>query len=88
MPVISATVSVGTAVVEVSGPSIRSQFVYLQDGDYAGDTEVYVGGSDVTTSTGVKLSKTNTTVFQTNADDSLYAICSAAGGSVRVVKVQ
>ena len=88
MPVTSATVSVGTAVVEVSGPFIASKYVYLQDGDFAGDTEVYVGGSDVSTSTGVKLSKTNTTVFQTNADDSLYAICSAAGGSVRVVEVK
>ena len=71
MPVTSQTVSVGTAVVEVSGPSIRSQFVYLQDGDYDGETEVYVGGSDVTTASGVKLSKSNSTVFQTNADDSL-----------------
>lgn len=88
MPVTSATVSVGTAVVEISGPFVNSKYVYLQDGDFAGDTEVYVGGSDVTTSTGVKLSKTNTTVFQTNADDSLYAICSAAGGSVRVVEVR
>jgi hypothetical protein len=88
MPVFSSSVSVGTAVVEVSGPSIRSQFVYLQDGDFEGDTVVYVGGSDVSASTGVKLSKANTTVFQTNADDSLYAICSAEGGSVRVVNVQ
>ena len=88
MPVTSAEVSVGTAVTELSGPFISSKLVYLQDGDYDGDTVVYIGGSDVTTSTGVKLSKTNTTVFQTNADDSLYAICSAAGGSVRVVNVQ
>lgn len=88
MPVFSRSVSVGTAVVEVSGPSIRSQFVYLQDGDFDGDTVIYVGGSDVTASTGIKLSKTNTTVLQTNADDALYAICSAAGGSVRVVNVQ
>lgn len=88
MPVISATVSVGTAVVEVSGPSIRSQFVYLQDGDFDGDTAVFIGGPDVTVSTGVKLSKTNTTVFQTNADDAVFAIASAAGGSVRVVQVK
>ena len=88
MPVTNSSVSVGTSVVEVSGPSIRSQFVYLQDGDFDGDTAVYVGGADVTTSTGVKLSKTNTTVFQTNADDSLYAICTGAGGSVRVLNVK
>ena len=88
MPVTSATVSVGTAVVEVSGPSIRSQFVYLQDGDYAGDTEVYVGGSDVTTSTGVKLSKTNTTVFQSYQDDAFYAVSDTAGAVVKVLEVK
>ena len=88
MPVSSATVAVGTAVVEVSGPSIRSQFVYLQDGDFDGDTVVYVGGTAVSAANGIKLSKTNTTVFQTNADDAIYAIASAAGGSVRVLSVQ
>lgn len=88
MPVSSSSVSVGTAAVEVSGPFMNNKLVYLQDGDFDGDTIVYVGGSDVTTSTGVKLSKTNTTVFQTNADDSLFAIASAAGGSVRVVEVK
>jgi len=87
MPVTSASVSVGTTAVQVAGPSISSKYVYLQDGDFDGDTIVYVGGADVTTATGVKLSKINTTVFQTNADDALFAICSAAGGSVRAVTV-
>jgi hypothetical protein len=88
MPVTNSSVSVGTAVTELSGPFISSKLVYLQDGDFDGDTAVYVGGSAVTTSSGVKLSKTNTTVFQTNADDTLYAIASAEGGSVRVVEVK
>lgn len=88
MPVTSSVVSVGTAVTQVSGPSIRSQLVYLQDGDFDGDTVIYIGGSNVTTSTGIKLSKTNATVMQTNDDDAIYAICSAAGGSVRVINIQ
>ena len=87
MPVNNESVSVGTAVTEVSGPSIRSKLVYLQDGDYDGDTAVYVGGSAVTTSNGVKLSKTNTTVFQTNADDALYAIGDGATAAVSVTEV-
>ena len=87
MPVVSSAVSVGTAVVQVSGASIRKKYVYLQDGDYDGNTITYVGASDVTASTGVKLSKENPTVFETFEDDSLYAICSAAGGSVRVLEV-
>lgn len=88
MPVFSRSVSVGTAVVEVSGPHISSKYVYLQDGDFDGDTIVYVGGSDVTAAAGIKLSKTTPSVFETNADDSIYAICSADGGSVRVVEVK
>ena len=88
MPVTNSSVSVGTAITEVAGPSIRTKLVYLQDGDFDGDTAIYVGGSAVTTTEGIKLSKTNVTVFQTNADDALYAICTAAGGSVRVLNVK
>lgn len=87
MPVNNSSVSVGTTRTEVSGPSIRSKLVYLQDGDYDGDTAVYVGGDSVTAANGVKLSKTNTTVFQTNADDVLYAIGDGATASVRVTEV-
>ena len=88
MPVTNSSVSVGTAVTELSGPFISSKLVYLQDGDFDGDTAVYVGGSAVTTSSGVKLSNTNTTVFQTNADDTLYAIGDGATASVRVTEVK
>jgi hypothetical protein len=87
MPVSNSSVSVGTAVTEVSGPSIRTKLVYLQDGDYDNETAVYVGGDSVTTSNGVKLSKTNTTVFQLNADDALYAIGSDSTAAVRVTEV-
>ena len=87
MPVNNSSVSVGTAITEVSGPSINSKFVYLQDGDYDNESAVYVGGDSVTTSNGIKLSKTNTTAFQINADDALYAIGDAATSSVRVTEV-
>ena len=87
MPVNNDSVSVGTAITEVAGPSINSKLVYVQDGDFDGDTAVYVGGSAVTTTDGVKLSKTNTTVFQLNADDTLYAVGSGATAAVRVTQV-
>ena len=85
MPVTSSGVTVGTAITEVSGPSVRSKFVYLQSGTEGAAT--YVGGDDVSAANGVKLSETNTTVFQTNADDSLYAISDTAGAVVKVVQV-
>jgi hypothetical protein len=100
MPVSSATVSVGTAAVKIVDgktvfsqanrnydPSILAKFVYLQDGDFDGDTTTFVGGSTVATTSGILLSKTNTTVFQLHQGDDLYAISSGAGGSVRVVEV-
>lgn len=100
MATTNKAVSVGTTAVKIADgktvfskanrnydPSILAKFVYLQDGDFDGDTAVFVGGSTVTAATGIKLSKTNTTVFQLHEEDDLHAICSAAGGSVRVVQV-
>jgi hypothetical protein len=85
MPVTSTGVTVGTAITEVSGPSIRSKFVYLQSGTEGALT--YVGGAAVAASNGILLSETNSTVFQTNADDSLFAISDTAGAVVKVVEV-
>ena len=85
MPVTSAGVTVGTSITEVSGPSIKAKIVYLQSGTAGAAT--YVGGADVSASTGVLLSESNTTVFQTNADDSIFAISDTAGAVVKVVEV-
>jgi hypothetical protein len=86
MPVTSNGVTVGTAITEVSGPFISAKLVYLQSGSEGAVT--YVGGPDVSASNGILLSETNTTVFQTNGDDSLYCISDTAGAVVKVVEVK
>ena len=86
MPVTSTGVTVGTAITEVSGPFISSKLVYLQSGTEGALT--YVGGSDVSASNGILLSETNNAVFQTNADDSIYAISDTAGAVVKVLEVK
>jgi len=88
MAVVSTSVSVGTSATELITSPVNKSYVYLQDGDFAGDTETYVGGSDVTTSNGIKLSKTNQTVFELYESDTLFAISTGAGGSVRVLEVR
>jgi len=88
MPVSSSSVSVGTSATELVSSQQPPIYVYLQDGDFDGDTQTFVGGSDVTTSTGIKLSKTNQTVFELYEFDSLFAISTGAGGSVRVLEVR
>jgi len=87
MPVVSKVVSVGTSAVEISAPSIAPKLVYVQDGDYATQSEIYVGDDSVTTAAGVKLSKANVSVFQINADDSLHAISDSESAEVRVVEI-
>ena len=88
MPVSNESVSVGTAITELITSGVNKSYVYLQDGDFDGDTVTYVGGSAVAASDGIKLSKTNTTVFELYEFDVLYAISSGTAGSVRVLTVE
>lgn len=87
MPVSNNAVSVGTSATAIAGPSVSPKVVYVQDGDYDNNSFVYVGGSNVTTSTGIRISKFNVSVFQVNADDTLYAISDSETGAVRVTSV-
>jgi hypothetical protein len=86
MPVVSTGVTVGTSITAVSGPFISSKVVYLQSGTDGALT--YVGGSDVSASTGILLSATNNAVFQTDANDTLYCISDTVGAVVKVVEVK
>ena len=87
MPVSNAAVAVGTSVTALTEPSINPKVVYVQDGDYDNSSFVYVGGSDVTVNTGIRISKFNVSVFQVGADDVLYAISDSATGAVRLAEV-
>ena len=86
MPVESTGVTVGTAITAVSGPYINSKIVYVQSGTEGAVT--YVGGSDVSASNGILLSATNNAVFQTDADDVLYAISDTVDAVVKVLEVK
>ena len=87
MPTSSSAVAVGLTATEVFAGGQPTDLVYLQDGDYDGQSLVYVGGSDVTVDTGIKLSKINITVFQLYNFDTLYAVSDSANGEVRVLSV-
>jgi len=87
MPTSSSAVSVGTSAVEIFESGQSTELVYLQDGDYDGQSLVYVGGSDVTVDTGIKLSKINVTVLSLYEFDKLFAISDSATGEVRVLGI-
>lgn len=88
MPITNNSITVGTAITEIAGPAIQAKLVYVQDGQFDDQTEVYVGGSAVAAATGIKMSKVNVAVFQLNADDSLYAVGDSAASSVRVTEIR
>lgn len=89
MPIYNTAVSVGTAAVQVAFPSAGpNKYVYIQNADYDGATEIYVGDENVTTSTGIRVWRDQQMVFEINGDDSMYAIASADGSSVRVIEVR
>jgi hypothetical protein len=100
MAVTSSAISVGTSPVKISDaktvtsvtnqfydPNVQSKFVFVQDGGYDTQTEVFIGGENVTASTGVKMSKVNVQAFQLHSDDELYAIASDTDGEIRVTEV-
>lgn len=89
MPVLNFAFSVGTAATQIAFPSAGSnKYVYIQNADYDGQTEIYVGDENVTTSTGVRVWRDQQMVFEINGDDAMYAIASADGSSVRVIEVR
>lgn len=87
MPISSGEVAVGTAVATLSGPSIGKRYVYIQNSDYDGETEIYIGGETVTVAAGTRLWRDQNMVFELNADDVLCGIGSAAGAKVRVTTI-
>lgn len=89
MPVFNFAIPVGTAVTQIASPSNGpNKYVYIQNADYDGDTEIYVGDENVGTASGMRVWRDQQMVFEINGDDSMYAIASAAGGAVRVIEVR
>lgn len=88
MPVNNFAFAVGTAATQIAWPASTTKYVYVQNSDYDGSSEIYVGGSGVATTDGIRVWRDQNMVFEINADDSFYAICTAGTGSVRVIEVR
>ena len=87
MPVVSSEISIGTAITAISAPSQDKRYVYIQNSDYAGSTEIYCGGTSVGTASGMLVWRDTNTVFELNANDGLFAIGDGAGAKARVLIV-
>lgn len=87
MSVSATRTAVGTAAVQIAGASNMPQYVWVQNADYAGTTEIFVGAAGVTTSTGFRVWRDQTVAYELAPNDSLFAICSAATGTAAVLRV-
>jgi len=87
MSVNATRTTVGTAAVQIASPSSMPQYVWIQNADYAGTTELYVGASGVTAATGFRVWRDQTVAYELAPNDSLFCISSAAGGTAAVLRV-
>jgi hypothetical protein len=87
MSVNHSRTTVGTAAVQIAGASSMPQYVWVQNADYSGTTEIFVGAANVTTSTGFRVWRDQTIAYELAPNDSLFAIASAAGGTAAVLRV-
>jgi hypothetical protein len=87
MAVSTTRTAVGTAAVQIAGASNMPQYVWVQNADYAGTTELFVGAAGVTTATGFRVWRDQTVAYELAPNDNLFAISSAAGGTAAVLRV-
>jgi hypothetical protein len=89
LPVFNFAIPVGTAVTQIASPSNGpNKYVYIQNADYEGDTEIYVGDENVTTDSGMRVWRDQQMVFEINGDDSMFAIASGTASAVRVIEIR
>lgn len=76
MAITSGQITVGTSAVQVDGSSANPSRLHVHNNDNT--NSIFLGGSSVTTSTGLQLLKLDSIELELNAGESLYAV-SASG---------
>jgi len=75
MAITSGQITVTTSRVQVDGASANPSALHVHNNDNT--STLYLGGSSVTTSTGLQLLKLDSIELQLNPGESLYAISSS-----------
>ena len=83
MPVSSGRVSVGTAATEIPETCVMPFSVQLHNDDNSDN--VFIGGPDVTATTGLQLNKLESLRLDLNPLDRLYAVSTKAGHNLSYV---
>lgn len=83
--VLATAVTVGTTAVALPASALANRARIIVQNN--GDKSIFIGGSGVTTATGVEISKGGSWTEEIGAGAVVYAISTAAGQNVRVVEI-
>ena len=88
MPINTKAVTVGTSeAVQLVAPDNMPQHVWIHDHEHSSNTELYLGGPDVGTATGLHMLPEDTIEFELNPGDEIWAISGQGSPKVRVMSV-
>lgn len=74
MPIVHGQVSIGTAVTEIVGADNMIHEVHVHNNNSDNAHILYLGGSAVTTSTGLRLGPQETLTMNLGPDDRLFVV--------------
>ena len=80
----SGQLSIGTVATKIDGIDNEPSTIYIHNVDNTDD--LYVGGSDVTTSNGMHIKKEETIRFDLNPHEELYAVSAKLGHSISYLR--
>ena len=83
MPISSGRIAVGTVATEIPETCVMPFSVQMHNDDNT--DEVYIGGPDVTTTTGLQLQKLQSLRLDLNPLDRVYAVSTKTGHNLSYV---
>ena len=85
MPITTAHFSVGTTRVQIVAPDAQPQHVCIHNHEHSSSGNVFIGGSDVTTSNGIHAQATLTSQLTIQPGDSLWAISDTSDQELHIL---
>ena len=88
MPIIHRQVTIGTAVTEIVGHDNQPHEVHVHNNNNDNAHNVYLGGSAVTISTGLRVGANETLSMNLGPEDRLYAVSNHTATVVGVLDIR
>ena len=88
MPITTAHYQVGTTRVQIVGPDVMAQHVCIHNHEHSSNSNVYVGGTDVTVNNGIHAQATLTSQITIGPGDSLWAVADTQNCEIHVLVVK